>query len=184
MDGFPCSRSPRRSVGLGHDLEARRWSGSHCAERIDRYAKTNLSVQDRCSLRADVVFTIDQVTDPELSQEVYAILANLRDPALPPLAPLHSHHQHTSTESLTEDANDKKVDDDSADATLPILAVPGVRILASGPSLLIEVQLVLPRSTSLVEARRIELTVEREIKRAIGIGRVREVVVRMKAEDK
>ncbi|GAA5833072.1 hypothetical protein JCM11251_006504 [Rhodosporidiobolus azoricus] len=65
--------------------------------------------------------------------------------------------------------------------TVPILGVPQIRLFASGPSLLIDLLLVLPPDLSLKEASRIEALIGERVKERIGGGRVREVVVRMKA---
>ncbi|GAA6020049.1 hypothetical protein JCM10207_006769 [Rhodosporidiobolus poonsookiae] len=65
---------------------------------------------------------------------------------------------------------------------LPILAVPSIRIFASGPSLLIDIELVLPPSLSLGEANAIERRVARMVRERVGRERVREVVVRLRAD--
>lgn len=129
------------------------------------------------------------MTDPTLPPKVHAVLLSLRDPSLPPLAPYQQLSSSSlSTSPITSDSHSHSHSHPqephpplSPETYLPILAIPSIRIFTSGPSLLVDVELVLPEELTLKEANRIEGVVEEAlIKELGGPGRVREVVVRLK----
>ncbi|BGP17884.1 hypothetical protein JCM10213_000962 [Rhodosporidiobolus nylandii] len=70
---------------------------------------------------------------------------------------------------------------DHPHGNLPILSIPSIRLFASGPSLLIDIELLLPSHISLGEAAQVEHDVTDAIRRKVGRERVREVVVRLRA---
>lgn len=130
---------------------------------------------------------VDQVTDPTLAPKVHSLLLSLRDPSLPPLpaystspsgeleSPPHDHSHSTSTSDLSLDP---------AHPSLPILAIPSIRVFSSGPSFMLDVLLVLPGRLTLEEATKVEeLVIRRCTEEFGGPSRVREVVVRLKAEE-
>lgn len=137
--------------------------------------------------RLDVLLTTtiaDQSADPELPQKIFEILSALRDPTLPPLPPFTSRAS-TSLLSLSPDSSrDSTTTDPSTKADLPILSITSIRIFTSGPSLLVDVQIVLPGDLTLSEANRVESTVRAAcVKHLGGPGRVREVLVRLRGAD-
>ncbi|KWU41065.1 cation efflux protein [Rhodotorula sp. JG-1b] len=85
------------------------------------------------------------------------------------------HHHHLASD-------DEFTPSHSSYASLPILAIPSVRLFASGPSLLIDVEIVLPASLTLAEANEVERQCVQRVRQVVGAERVREVVVRLKAE--
>lgn len=126
------------------------------------------------------------MTDATLPPQVHRILSDMRDPSLPPLAPFQQDsaeelHSSTSSTSASESSH-KKHDGESStvSGSLPILEIPSIRTLPSGPTFLIDIQLVLPSSLTLSEAGDIEAAVKRRMRAEWG-ARVREVVVRMRA---
>ena len=128
----------------------------------------------------------DQETDPSLPPKVHAILVSLRSSSLPPLPSLIQispvSHSHSHSHSPAPPSSDKVV---PSTASLPILAIPSVRIFSSGPSFLVDVQLVLPADLTLKEANEVEQTVREALVAQLGKSRVREVVIRMRgAEEK
>lgn len=128
----------------------------------------------------------DQVTDPSLPPRVHSLVASLRDASLPPLPPFT---QDTSTSLLTPPSPPTSPTSPTAPSSstfspdsLPILAIPSIRVFASGPSLLLDVQLVLPSGLTLGEANRVEKAVREKCVKELGGARVREVVVRLVGE--
>ncbi|GAA5894353.1 hypothetical protein JCM6882_007638 [Rhodosporidiobolus microsporus] len=115
---------------------------------------------------------VDRVGDAEVEGEVRGAVEDVRDGAVIAAA-------GKAGEGEGEGATGKA--QDPAPAPVPILGVPQIRLFASGPSLLIDILLVLPPSLSLAEANRIEALVGERVRERIGGGRVREVVVRMRA---
>ncbi|GAA5852243.1 hypothetical protein JCM8547_006711 [Rhodosporidiobolus lusitaniae] len=127
---------------------------------------------------------VDRSADEELPEQVYEAVKELRDTSLPPLPPspyAHSDtqtHPHSHSSSPTSSSSSASPTQPGA---LPILSLPSIRILASGPSLLIDVLLVLPSSLTLSEAAQIEKKVAERVREKVGRERVREVVVRLRA---
>ncbi|GAA5990271.1 hypothetical protein JCM10908_005902 [Rhodotorula pacifica] len=153
---------------------------------------------------------VDQVTDEKVQPDVHEairLLSRHRDEIEPwrkvgkrKLLPstaggVHSHahgvgddHHHEQSAAEEHEPDSVPADDDeftpsqSSYSSLPILAIPSVRLFASGPSLLIDVELVLPASLTLAEANEIERQCVQRVRQVVGAERVREVVVRLKAE--
>lgn len=142
---------------------------------------------------------VDQVTDEKVQPAVYDAIRQLsrhRDDMAPwgkVPSPLDSgeeqHHHHGVDDGgkEREDNHHLASDDEftpshSSYASLPILAIPSVRLFASGPSLLIDVEIVLPASLTLAEANEVERQCVQRVRQVVGAERVREVVVRLKAE--
>lgn len=147
----------------------------------------------------------DQVTDPSLPPHIHSLLLSLRDPSLPSLAPYtrptsssllskpivallpsDTHgHDATSTEQTEEVVPSANIATPTG-ANLPILSIPSIRTFASGPSLLIDVQITLPSSLTLKEVGKVEDLVKKTVKEGVegeGKGKVREVVVRIRGEE-
>lgn len=129
---------------------------------------------------------VDQVTDASLPPKVHAVLLALRDPSLPPIDPLlpTSAHSHSHSHSHAPEPAASTAPTPNAKGTLPILAIPSIRIFSSGPSFLVDVQLVLPAETTLKQANDVEQQVKDALVGELGKSRVREVVVRMRGEGK
>lgn len=133
---------------------------------------------------------VDQVQDPSLPPKVHALLLSMRDLSLPSLPPYaHSSggdHAETPPASPLVPSSVTELTDSALDPhhpSLPILSIPSIRVFSSGPSFLLELSLVLPKNLTLEEATKIEdLIIERCKEELGGPGRVREVIVRMKAE--
>ncbi|GAA5888094.1 hypothetical protein JCM5296_005431 [Sporobolomyces johnsonii] len=138
---------------------------------------------------------VDRLSEPDLPPRIHEAIAELRDPSLPPLPPFplpgsdrHSHsephsHSHSHSHSHTDSspAPSSVSDAQELPANLPILAIPSIRLFASGPSLLVDILLHLPPSLTLQEATEIEETVRGKVREVVGRTRCREVVVRMRA---
>lgn len=133
---------------------------------------------------------VDQVTDPTLPPKVHELLLTLRDPSLPPL-PAFSQASNTEIATAAHDmktasakTGELKLNTDPAHPSLPILAIPSIRVFSSGPSFLLDIMLVLPGSLTLEEAGKVEdLVTKRCIEELGGKSRVREVVVRLRADE-
>lgn len=121
------------------------------------------------------------MTDPSLPPKVHAVLLALRNPSLPPLAPFA---QDTTPPELQSHSHcPPSFPTTPTPATLPILAIPAIRIFSSGPSFLVDIVLVLPAELTLREADEVERVVKKELVEKLGgPGRVREVVVRLRGE--
>lgn len=124
---------------------------------------------------------VDRSADEELPRSVWEAVAELRDPAL--LEPLVSPYADDPSPSASHSHEHEHSDSSSTSpsGTLPIISLPAPRILASGPSLLIDILLVLPPSLTLSDAARIEKLVAERVRDKVGRVRVREVVVRLRA---
>lgn len=133
---------------------------------------------------------VDQVGDEDVQPKVYDAIRSLSSANVEPwraeqrgkgkarlLPSSSSAHDHDDHDHAHDHA-----DPSPASGTLPILAIPSIRLFASGPSLLIDILLVLPPSLSLAEASHIEQAVGRRVREVVGRERVREVVVRMRAD--
>ncbi|KAK4049876.1 mitochondrial metal transporter [Microbotryomycetes sp. JL221] len=90
---------------------------------------------------------------------------------------------HTRSHSRAQTPKRQEVSDTLTKTSLPILSIPSIRIFASGPSLLIDIQLCLPASLTLKQLDYIQDVVEEECRILFGKQRVREVVVRFVAQD-
>ncbi|GAA6007133.1 cation diffusion facilitator family transporter [Rhodotorula paludigena] len=134
---------------------------------------------------------VDQVGDEDVQPKVYDAIRSLSSANVEPwrdeqrgkgkarlLPSSSSAHDHDHDHDRAHD----HADPSPASGTLPILAIPSIRLFASGPSLLIDILLVLPPSLSLAEASHIEQAVGRRVREVVGRERVREVVVRMRAD--
>ena len=127
----------------------------------------------------------DQVTDPSIPPRVHDLVASLRDPSLPALPP---YTQDTATSLLTAPPPASSAPPASSSAStvksdaLPILAIPSIRVFASGPSILLDIQLVLPRDLTLQEANEVEKQIREKCRAEFGGQRVREVIVRLVGE--
>lgn len=134
---------------------------------------------------------VDQVTDEEVQPAVHAAIRSLsrhRDEIKPyarsgkgKLLPTSAAVSTTAQESAHEHEHHAAVSQTDM-ASLPILAIPSVRLFASGPSLLIDVEIVLPPTLTLAEANEIERQCVEQVRKVVGAERVREVVVRLKAD--
>ncbi|GAA5985837.1 hypothetical protein JCM11641_005316 [Rhodosporidiobolus odoratus] len=125
---------------------------------------------------------VDRIGEEGVVAEVYEAVAGLRSKDLPPL-------ELTRVPGLVKEAQQEHKHDHndhepsaSSIASLPIISIPTIRLFASGPSLLIDVELVLPPALTLSEANSIERQVIEAIRAKIGRERVREVVVRLHAD--
>ncbi|GAA6053133.1 hypothetical protein JCM3770_002870 [Rhodotorula araucariae] len=140
---------------------------------------------------------VDQVVDDDVQPRVHAAIRALSSEPIDPwrahprrgsLLPAseHAHGAHAVQPDVdaTAPATPAEVaeDDEPPQGTLPILAIPSIRLFASGPSLLIDVLVVLPPALSLAQANAIERAVSDRVRDAVGRERVREVVVRMRAD--
>jgi divalent metal cation (Fe/Co/Zn/Cd) transporter len=65
---------------------------------------------------------------------------------------------------------------------LPLLSIPSIRVFASGPSLVIDLEIVLPQKMSLEEVGRVESVIKKAIGEEMGVGRVREVRIVFKGQ--
>ncbi|GAA5821964.1 hypothetical protein JCM10212_004089 [Sporobolomyces blumeae] len=74
-------------------------------------------------------------------------------------------------------------DDDYGSASLPILSIRSIRLFASGPSLLIDVELVLPSRTTMRQVDDVQRVVKSRVKALVGDKRCREVVVRVRSQE-
>ncbi|BGP41627.1 mitochondrial metal transporter [Rhodotorula kratochvilovae] len=129
---------------------------------------------------------VDQVGDDEVQPRVYDAIRALSSAHVAPwrgedarrgsLLPESSQHAHEHA------ASEESASTAQPQGTLPILSIPSIRLFASGPSLLIDVLVVLPPSLSLAEANAIERAVSDRVREVVGRERVREVVVRMRAD--
>ncbi|BGP01569.1 mitochondrial metal transporter [Rhodotorula toruloides] len=135
---------------------------------------------------------VDQVTDEKVQPSVYEAIRGLsahsgsieawKDERVKKGGILPSTTSSTSDEILHPTPSSPSSSSEEP-GTLPILSIPSIRLFASGPSLLIDIELVLPSSLSLREANQIERAVGRRVREVVGEERVREVVVRLKAEE-
>lgn len=126
------------------------------------------------------------MTDPSIPPRVHNLVASLRDPSLPALPP---YTQDTATSLLTAPSSSPTPTAPVAASSasfgpdsLPILAIPSIRVFASGPSILLDIQLVLPSGLTLKEANEVEKQVREKCREEFGGQRVREVVVRLVGE--
>lgn len=141
---------------------------------------------------------VDQVTDEKVQPAVYDAIRQLsrhRDEMEPSWRKGSSsavdggHGDGGHGDGDKQEANHHHLASDdeftpshSSYASLPILAIPSVRLFASGPSLLIDVEIVLPASLTLAEANEVERQCVQRVRQVVGAERVREVVVRLKAD--
>ncbi|KAM0749522.1 cation efflux protein [Meredithblackwellia eburnea MCA 4105] len=142
---------------------------------------------------------VDQVTDPTLPSRVHTLLLQLRDPSLPPL-PAYSQTSSTEIHQPSAASSSSPTTPTTTSSTslttpppspplssvpspkLPILSIPSIRIFSSGPSILVDIQIVLPDEMSLREVNDLERIVEGRVRELLG-ARVREVVVRSLGEE-
>ena len=159
----PHARPPRRPPRLGNDPQA------GCLRRDD-------CPQGACR----------PSHRPDPRPKVHELLLSLRAPSLPPL-PAYSTSPTGELESPSSPPQPflaSALNADPANPSLPILAIPSIRVFSSGPSFLLDVLLVLPGRLTLEEATRVEeLVIEKCTEAFGGPSRVREVVVRLKAEE-
>ncbi|BGP33581.1 mitochondrial metal transporter [Rhodotorula toruloides] len=137
---------------------------------------------------------VDQVTDEKVQPSVYEAIRGLsahsgsteawKDERVKKggILPSSSSSSVSSADEILHPTPSSSLSA-SEPGTLPILSVPSIRLFASGPSLLIDIELVLPSSLTLREANQIERAVAGRVREVVGEERVREVVVRLKAEE-
>lgn len=127
---------------------------------------------------------VDQVTDDEVQPAVHdAVRALSRHrEAIQPWARQGAGSEHAHAPEHAETAPSGTNASDDMSASLPILDIPSIRLFASGPSLLIDLELVLPATLTLAEANAIERHCAERVRKVVGAERVREVVVRFRAE--
>ena len=115
----------------------------------------------------------DKTADPTLAPQVYSLVASLRNPKLPPLAPF----------SPADPLELLSADSDLLDnhAPLDILSIPSIRVFTSGPSIFIDMVLELPVSSNLATVNMMQETIKRACEEKFGgPGRVREVRIVVK----
>ncbi|GAA5941584.1 hypothetical protein JCM3775_005118 [Rhodotorula graminis] len=138
---------------------------------------------------------VDQVADDEVQPKVYEAIRALSSAHVEPwraagdvdAAQGVANEDKTSLASASSAAgalspSSPSSPSSSTTGTHPILAIPSVRIFASGPSLLIDVLVVLPSHLSLADANAVERAVRERVRDVVGRERVREVVVRLRAD--
>ncbi|GAA5917340.1 hypothetical protein JCM8208_000993 [Rhodotorula glutinis] len=136
---------------------------------------------------------VDQVADDEVQPKVYEAIRALSSAPVAPWravgeggaagsAPKEVTASLYSAASAAASADSHPASSSSSTGTHPILAIPSVRIFASGPSLLIDVLVVLPSHLSLADANAVERAVRERVREVVGRERVREVVVRLRAD--
>ncbi|BGP26010.1 hypothetical protein Rt10032_c06g2589 [Rhodotorula toruloides] len=134
---------------------------------------------------------VDQVTDEKVQPSVYEAIRGLsahsgeieawKDERVKKGGILPSSSSRSSSAEILDSSPSPAPL--SERGQLPILSIPSIRLFASGPSLLIDIELVLPSSLTLREANEIERAVAGRVREVVGEERVREVVVRLKAEE-
>lgn len=143
---------------------------------------------------------VDQVADDEVQPKVYEAIRSLSSAHLEPwraageseraAAVSGAAKEDSSAAAAAATAGGAHSQSDASpsfssspsNGTHPILAIPSVRIFASGPSLLVDVLVVLPSHLSLADANAVERAVREQVRDAVGRERVREVVVRLRAD--
>ncbi|SCZ87893.1 BZ3500_MvSof-1268-A1-R1_Chr2-3g05361 [Microbotryum saponariae] len=137
---------------------------------------------------------VDQVTDPSLPPRIHSAILKLRDPSLPSLPP-YTQLSSSSLSSPSTSGNPSnfssadhslhatEASEAELEGTFPILSILSIRVMASGPSLLVDVVLGLPDGLTLKECAEVEKRVSEVCRSELGgKDRVREVVVRMVGE--
>lgn len=130
---------------------------------------------------------VDRVADEDVQPQVHdAVRALSSCETVEPWSPRGADGRGADSSAANKDDDPADPASAAAGATprgaYPILAIPSIRLFASGPSLLIDVELVLPSSLSLARANDVERAVRDRVREVVGRERVREVVVRLRAE--
>ncbi|GAA5852491.1 hypothetical protein JCM9279_003472 [Rhodotorula babjevae] len=141
---------------------------------------------------------VDQVADDEVQPKVYEAIRSLSSAHVEPWRAAgedaasaagataqgaRKEDKASLTSSSAAAATDRALSPSSPSlGSHPILAIPSVRIFASGPSLLVDVLVVLPAHLSLADANAVERAVRERVREVVGRERVREVVVRLRAD--